>query len=421
MISKYNKCFISNKNKFVYNLASRKIMQISDETYRMLSEGQEKHLINMPEYSILKKNGVIFEHCFDEADAFIKSYLNNENSRLHLVILGSTGCNFRCQYCYIQESTQTFTREYSLRLLKWLDKVLKNYKGLMINWFGGEPLLAKEEVVFLSENILKIANKSHVPLIAHMTTNGYFLDIETFKSLIRNRIIYYQITIDGLKDTHDIYRPLKNGNGTYDVIISNLKSICSQQETGRFFINIRNNITRENRKSCEDFKDEFKSLFGGNYHFSLTQFPVKDWGGERINGIRQELLSETDLLPLRGVHTTTDLCDSLETVRCYATKRNGFVIDPRCNVYKCSHLYSDKDGLTNYIGKISEEGELSIDENLNMQWSMPRISNKCFLCFFLPYCMSYYCPYSKLEETSSCKDMMANRLNGQISTEVSQL
>ena len=69
------------------------------------------------------------------------------------------------------------------------------------------------------------------PLISSMTTNGYFLDCATFEKLSAYNLIDIQITIDGLKQTHDMQRVLKDGSPTFDKIINNLIEIKHHANT----------------------------------------------------------------------------------------------------------------------------------------------------------------------------------------------
>ena len=49
---------------------------------------------------------------------------------------------------------------------------------------------------------------------AQITTNGYLLDVETFKKLLKCNIYSYEITLDGFESDHNKNRPLKNGDPT---------------------------------------------------------------------------------------------------------------------------------------------------------------------------------------------------------------
>ena len=79
-----------------------------------------------------------------------------------------------------------------------------------------------------------------------MTTNGYFLTPDVVKELFRYRVIDYQITIDGIESTHNALRKLKTkDDGTYQVILNNLKAIKSQIKSSILTLTIQTNYTKD--------------------------------------------------------------------------------------------------------------------------------------------------------------------------------
>ena len=77
----------------------------------------------------------------------------------------------------------------------------------------------------------------------------------------------------------------------------------------------------------------FNQLFQDDKRFQLFQFPIKDWGGERIKKMSNELFDEREVLN----KDRNDILESMVASCCLASKRNGFVIDPELKVYKCHH------------------------------------------------------------------------------------
>ena len=74
---------------------------------------------------------------------------------------------------------------------------------MRVEWFGGEPLLCMDVIENLSKHFIDICRKAHKGYTAAITTNGYLLDLETFRKLdggLRKAII------DELKRKHSNYR-----------------------------------------------------------------------------------------------------------------------------------------------------------------------------------------------------------------------
>lgn len=109
-----------------------------------------------------------------------------------------------------------------------------------------------------------------------MTTNGYFLTPDVVKELFRYRVIDYQITIDGIESTHNALRKLKTkDDGTYQVILNNLKAIKSQIKSSILTLTIQTNYTKDICPTAKEvrlfhMKDQLLSRYRALYNETLT-------------------------------------------------------------------------------------------------------------------------------------------------------
>lgn len=155
-------------------------------------------------------------------------YCNNmiySDDVLHLTLIPTDACNFRCKYCYQSRSKHVMTAELVETIKKFLKKSAKRYKGMFISWYGGEPTLAKKDVIEIMRYAKEVCRENRIPLYGQMTTNGYELTKELFEELISNHVLSYMVTVDGLKDTHNAQRPHFSDTDSYSKIMYNLKSI----------------------------------------------------------------------------------------------------------------------------------------------------------------------------------------------------
>ena len=104
----------------------------------------------------------------------------------------------------------------------------------------------------MMEQINNLCKNHGVAMVSSITTNGYELDIETFKKFVRKRVLYYQITIDGDRDNHNRKRPHKVYEDSYDKIVNNLVEISKLPMSYRFEIGIRINIASDTSKEQID-------------------------------------------------------------------------------------------------------------------------------------------------------------------------
>src|SRR5215211_2329775 len=76
------------------------------------------------------------------------------NESLHLIVLPTEQCNFRCTYCYEDFSIGRMSSEVIQGVKRLIDRRLPSLKSLSVSWFGGEPLLGRAIVEDISEHIV---------------------------------------------------------------------------------------------------------------------------------------------------------------------------------------------------------------------------------------------------------------------------
>lgn len=130
----------------------------------------------------------------------------------------SENCNFRCSYCYESHTNHHIERDVYDSALKLVNNSSK--ENLIINWFGGEPLLEVEDIEYFMKKVYDL--KKFKSINSSIITNGYLLTEKNFNKLMKANVKVFQITLDGLKTEHDKQRYLKNGMGTFDRIVENL-------------------------------------------------------------------------------------------------------------------------------------------------------------------------------------------------------
>lgn len=406
MLSKYNIYYKQNTYIWIYNNFTKKIIKVSTEEYEII-EKPVLEIINPNLFQKIKKLGILYERNEKEEDYLLKRHIEIiERPSLETTIMASTECNFNCMYCYEDYIPKSINANFEKIFVKYIEKSINSMSGIFINWFGGEPLLVKDRIISISKRIKQVCLNNRKPFLSSMTTNGYFLDINTFTQLCDANVIYYQITIDGDKEWHDRYRPLKSGEGSYDKIIGNLLDIKNNMpKQKRFKITIRNNVSNENFLSCKKNLIYLNNNLFDDDRFELFQFPIKNWGGEKIKALEAHFLSEDMLSSISNEYRRNDILESIEGSMCEAGKKFGFVIDPEMFIYKCNHHIqnSSKTILKNKIGQLFSDGTISINEELNQKWIKPKISSECKSCDMLPSCFAT-CPIINVKSKPGCRD-----------------
>lgn len=349
----------------------------------------------------LCSNGFLIPEDADE-DLTIKSSFYNTimDNRLSLIIMPTEQCNFRCKYCYESFEKGKMTMENQKSLLKYIQNRLANSSGLNISWFGGEPLEALDVIEYIMKNVKRMCDNRKIIYTSHMTTNAYGLDAETFDKLYKFKIYEYQITLDGLKEQHDIQRVKIDGSGTHDKIIENLVHIKNSPQYKLAQITVRINVTIDILERLDEFLNYYKSIFGGDERFNIRFFPVGDLGGERVQEMKEKLTDKSyiyEKLEKYGIYddNSINLADTLRffypmNTMCYAERKNSLVIGSDLSIYKCT-VHFDRN--ENKIGHINQNGDAFIDENMHNRWYIKETQRAdCKSCFFSPCCCGKGCP-----------------------------
>ena len=140
---------------------------------------------------------------------------NKMNKKKHVLQWHITHeCNLRCSHCYQEDySAEKSYPELEMIFFQYHDFCCKyNFKG-HINFTGGEP--------FLSENLFPLLDLCEkYGYTFGILTNGTLLNQDIADILSKyNNLCFVQVSIDGIRETHDMIR----GKGSFDLAFSGLK------------------------------------------------------------------------------------------------------------------------------------------------------------------------------------------------------
>ena len=129
--------------------------------------------------------------------------------RLSLILTHQ--CDLACSYCYAGEkSARDLPREVGERALERAFATLATGEALHLGFFGGEPLLAWEQLVPLARRARAMAAARRVELDLHLTTNGTHLSEAVLAEGLALGI-RFTVSMDGLPEVHDRFRPRRGG------------------------------------------------------------------------------------------------------------------------------------------------------------------------------------------------------------------
>ena len=224
-VSKYN--FIipfDEKTSLIYNTLSNAFIKISNEyLYYLENNNLDPLKLKNSIVQQLYKGRFLIEKNFDELAFLQYKYDSQKYNKdvMTLTIAPTLNCNFDCHYCFENKEIGQIDDVIEDKILQLINNNINKIKLLRINWFGGEPLLAKNKVMSITRAIDRICKNNNVSIQFSIITNGYNIDEIIAKFFKEYKFKNIQITLDGPREIHDKKRILINGKGTYDVIITN--------------------------------------------------------------------------------------------------------------------------------------------------------------------------------------------------------
>ncbi|MBQ6735499.1 MAG: radical SAM protein [Lachnospiraceae bacterium] len=390
--SRYSRLFKSERNGWLlFSSSSNAFLKATDEEADVLQQIKEDpenyDYSDVPMlYMQLRSLGIIVEDDQDDATYNIikMRHLTGlyADRSLLLTIAITTSCNFDCSYCFeANHRGHIMDQQAEDRLMAFI----KNYRADVIHltWYGGEPLLAWDRIMQINRRLNDMGKRYD----AGMITNGYLMTEEKAKRLNELRIQYLQITLDGKKETHDARRYLTGGGETYDRILENIDHVMRSDFRGR--LHIRVNVDGRNdeefvdvyRTIQEKYPQDFGrriSVYPGFVHVA-EHHPDIDCAYDPVaqGAFISRIMEKYGIAPLQ-------LFPQQQSTGCVLTRRNGYVVGPDAEIYKCWDDVGDP-------GKVV--GSLARFDN----WDMAKIAEgmtgcnylddpECRECFYFPIC-----------------------------------
>lgn len=393
-VSQYNHFFEVDGKFFVYNILTTGLLELEREIYDKLKTGK------VNEFSRELKNGLFAEGIIVDALADEKTYFEyyydskrygDVAKRFKLTLIPTYACNLACPYCFegAEKRSGRMSQAYVdavLHFMKTQVEECENYtpiQEIMISFFGGEPLLCKNEIAYFCEQTSLFAKRKNIDVVYEITTNLTLLD-EGVVELVKKYGMEVQVTIDGTKEQHDTRRVYKNGRGTYEIILDNLQKLVVSGLKEN--VTVRINLDEDNIHDAEKMLAALKPYAGSVYFGYLMTYKGKN-EEYRNECFKNDCYAAVSVKKLYDIYSKLGFDVPQEFGKktpCQMNSQNTYVVDCNMDVYKCELVIGHKECA---VGVLDENGEIHLNGNYYKQMTYsPLKIEKCRDCKMLPMC-----------------------------------
>ena len=195
----------------------------------------------------------------------------------HLVYFVTNKCSLQCSHCFYIDELNSKTRELDIDEIRTIASSLKGKISQLV-LTGGEVFLREDlaDIVQVFEEFAGIKS-------VNMLTSGFFpKKIEKTVQKILNETsltLYFQISIDGIKEKHDSIR--KNSN-SFDNAMQTIETLQRLRgNSGRINrISTLTTLGKPNYNDIEKIVNELSSLKKVNFGFGFARSTFNDIYGE---------------------------------------------------------------------------------------------------------------------------------------------
>ncbi|MEZ3507001.1 MAG: thioether cross-link-forming SCIFF peptide maturase [Lachnospiraceae bacterium] len=343
----------------------------------------------------LKEAGMLFTE--DIYENYIGAFQNRETVVKALCLHIAHDCNLACKYCFAEEGEYHGRRalmsyEVGRKALDFLVTNSGNRVNLEVDFFGGEPLMNWQVVKDLVAYGRSLEDVHHKKFRFTLTTNGVLLDDEVLE-FVNREMANVVLSIDGRKEIHDLMRPHRGGQGSYDEVVPKYKKVAKSRGQMNYYV--RGTFTRNNL----DFAQDVLHLADEGFE-QISVEPVVAADTEDY-ALREEdvpaILAEYDKLALEFIRRKKEgkgfnffhFMIDLEGGPCVAKRLSGcgsgteyLAVTPWGDFYPCHQFVGQEEFL---MGNV-EEGIIRKDIRDQFKACNVYAKEKCKDCFAKFYC-----------------------------------
>ncbi len=271
---------INDDTKCLFHSLTLKKVYLKNDEYISVLTGLATDSLSESVKSLLNLEFIV-PQSFDRERVFCTladKMLRKTPSPFLSYVLVTDYCNFRCGYCFIENSLKgpsvKMSKEVADKVINALITAAKEVKEYKVTFYGGEPLSSSEIIFYIIERLERaVKNKFTFSCV----TNGSFVTKELAKKLKENNVSV-GLSLDGWYGINR-NRVFTEGIETFN---STLRALTLLNEAS-VNVGISCTITKQNYEYAEEIVDFFHKLGIKSLGFNLltrikdsTEFEVPD-------------------------------------------------------------------------------------------------------------------------------------------------
>ena len=328
-------------------------------------------------------------HSKEQESAAMKDYMkgcDELSNKLSLIVVLNLSCNLACPYCFESavKGPHFMSEETENDLVNFVaGKIVDNKKEISVTFYGGEPLLSIDAITRISGRLNDVASNKELHYSFNLVTNGTLLSSRVVQRLKPLGLVGAKVTLDGPRSNHNASRPFRSGEGSFDIILENIKQVCRD-----ISIQIGGNYARSNYVEFPKLLDYLveegltpdiiKSVKFDPVTAANKSFALKDCA-EWCMSNNEQWVIEASLLLREAIMKRGFKTQFIKPSLCVIESGNFFVVNYNGDIYKCPGFIGNEDFKTGTL----KEGFSKYNDIYSLDnWK----NEECLSCCYLPLC-----------------------------------
>ena len=316
----------------------------------------------------------------------------------------SGACNMRCEYCFYQDVMQNREKQVLPRMTpETLENLVRRAfvyaeGSVSFAFQGGEPTLVGLEFFETLIRLQKKYNTRRIAVHNAVQTNGLELSDDMLDFFAREKFLV-GVSLDGDRDTHDLFRKDASGQPTYEKVLANIRRMQEKNVDFNILCVVTEALSRKGRECMEALKEfpflQFipclDDLDGSKNPGSLTENGYLNFLCDTFD-VYYAGFQTGDLVSVRNFDNYISMLLGAPPESCAMAGRCGnyYLIESDGSVYPCDFYVLDEWKM----GNINEQSFIRLEKNETGKRFRDRsipVPEKCRGCRWYMLCRNGCC------------------------------